>query len=232
MAKAKEVTQETQFDKIKKTKITADLIGTGELILNKKCRSYELPEIWKQTHPKGSEMPASLRQGFNLWEHLITSLHWRDPIIFHDDDWSLYTEEELKYYLENNAPCIKSYALIGSMKEAFISLGYKDSTGKNGSDITRAVSATAEKFPITFAEAHYEQKLIPTAGKSKTNVVGQYNVFSGWKTTVELVCANVVLPKETLVSLLIATGEFIGIGTQRKNGYGHFTVDNVRCTEI
>ena len=229
---AKEVLQNLEVNEIKKTKIVAELIGTGDLILNKKCRSYEMSEVWKQANPKGSEMPAHLNQGYNLWERLITSIHWRDSIEFHDDDWSKYTEDEWKEYMTNNAPCFKSYALIKSMSEAFKTFGYKDSTGKAGTDFMRSVSLLSDRYPIEFAKASYEQKLVPNNSQNKTNVVCQYNVFSGWRSTVEIICADIVLPAETVLAVLRTTGEFIGIGTQRKNGFGHFDIGKVELVSL
>ena len=228
MAKKAENTS-ISLEPIKKTVVTAKIIGTSDLILNTKCRSYELPEIFKQTHPKGTKMPAKYAQAYNLWEHLITSLHWRDPITFHDDDWSLYSEEEWEYYMKNNAPCFKAYAMLGSMRQAFITFGFKDSTGKNGTDMDRALSMSSDKYPITFERVGYEQKLIPSKAKGNPNVVGTFNIFSGWGATVQFICPDIFLPEESLISLLATTGEFVGIGTQRKNGYGRFEVVSVEC---
>ena len=220
------------LEPIKKTLITATLKGESDLILNKKARSFEMAELWKQSHPKGSKMPEELAQNYCIWEKLITSIDWRDPIEFHDDDWTKYTEEEWRSYMENNAPCINSQAIFGSMYEAFVSFGYKESTQKNGTDVKRGVSMTRHHFPIRFAEARYEHKLIPNNSKSHTNVAGQYNVFTGWECDIELVTADVAFPADTIIDLLFTTGEFIGISTQRHNNYGRFTVENIKKTDI
>lgn len=216
---------------IKETILSVELIGDGELILNKKARSFEREQIWIQTHEDGSEIPDSIstkKHNYNLWEKLITSITWRDPIVFHDDDYYAYTEEEWENYMTYNAPCILSNAFTGAMCEAFKTFGFKDATGKAGTDFRRAINFTAPHFPITFEEHTYEQKLVPNSGMNKTNVVAQYNIFRGWKCTVELACADIVFPAETIVSLMATTGKYIGIGTQRKNGYGRFHVGEVR----
>lgn len=215
------------IEPIKRTLLKVELIGTSDLILNKKARSFELAEMFKQSHPKGTEIPASLTQEYNLWEKLITSIDWRDQITFHDDDWSLYTEEEYKDYMQNNAPCISSQAIFGSMYEAFVSFGYKDKTGKNGTDVKRSVSLGSNRYPIEFAEVRPEQKLIPNNGKNKVNVLGQYSVFSGWKCTIDIFTADVALPADTVLTLLATAGQFIGVSTQRKNGYGRFSIGKV-----
>lgn len=216
---------------IKQTTLSIELVGDGELILNKKSRSFEREQIWIQTHEDGMEVPDHLstkKHNYNLWEHLITSITWRDPIIFHDDDYYAYTEDEWNYYMENNAPCILSNAFTGAMGEAFKTFGYKDSTGKAGTDFRRAVNFTSPNFPIVFDSVTYDQKLVPNSGMNKTNVVAQYNVFHGWSCVVEVACADIVFPKETIISLLATTGKYIGIGTQRKNGYGRFHLGDVR----
>ena len=103
-AKKEEVMQDqiqessVNMEPVKQTLIDVELVGTSDLILNKKCRSYERSEIWKQTNPKGSKMPKILDQEYNLWEHLITSITWDKPITFHDEDYSLYTQEEWEQY--------------------------------------------------------------------------------------------------------------------------------------
>ena len=228
MAATKNIT----INPVNQTLLHVELVGTSPLILNKKARSYEMAEVFKQTHPKGTEMPKSLDQPYCLWERLITSLTWQKPITFHDEDYSLYTEDEWKDLMENNAPCILQNAFVGAMADAFKTFGYKDSTGKAGTDLKRSVNCTSPKFPITFAEVGYEQKLIPNTGINKTNVVGQYNVFYGWRCVVQFACADVAFPTETLVSLIDTTGKFIGVGTQRKNGYGRWEIGEIKETKI
>lgn len=224
---AREESRTLLMDEVKMTIIQAELIGTSDLILNKESRSYEESEKYKQTHPKGTVMPKALDQPYCLWEHLITSVTWDKPIVFHDDDYSKYTEEEWRGYMRNNNPCILSAAFAGAMGEAFKTFGYKDATGKAGTDFRRAIVFTSPKHKITFDSYDYAQHLVPNNGINRTNVVAQYNVFSGWRCELELACADVVFPYETIVDLIRTTGKFIGIGTQRKNGYGHWDLGNV-----
>ena len=223
-----------EIGKIKETKLIVVLIGDSGLILNKKARSFEREQVFIQTHDDGEEVPDNIstkKRNYNLWEHLITSITWRDPIVFHDDDYYKYTEEEWEDYMQNNAPCILSAAFTGAMAEAFKTFGYKGKTGKAGADLRRAVNFCMPKFPITFEQVGYEQKLVPNTGMDKKNVVAQYNVFHNWKCTVEIACADVVFPEKTIVSLLETTGRYIGVGTQRKNGYGRWHVGEVTVIE-
>jgi hypothetical protein len=113
------------------------------------------------------------------------------------------------------------------MSEAFKTFGFKDSTGKAGTDFRRAVNFQAPKCPVSFASVEYEQKLVPNTGISKTNVVAQFNVFHGWKCRLILATADVAFPYETVIEVLATAGKFIGIGTQRKNGFGRFELGKV-----
>lgn len=237
MAKKADTTQKTEqrtitLEPVKKTRITLDLVGTSDLILNKKSRSFELLEIWKQSHPKGEIPPKELTQEYNLWEKLITSIDWKNPINFHDDNWKKYTEKEWTEYMKKNQPCVSSQAIFGSMYDAFVSFGYKDKTGKNGTDVKRAVSFSSNRYPITFASATYQQKLIPNNTMQHTNVLGQNNIFTGWKIPIEIYTADVAIPAKTVIDLVVTAGSFIGICTQRKNGYGRFTIANVKTEDI
>lgn len=219
------------IEPLKQTVIKAELIGDTDLILNKKCRSYERSEVWKQSHPKGSKMPKVLDQDYNLWEHLITSITWDKPITFHDDDYSLYTQEEWETYMRENKPCILSAAFAGAMNEAWKTFCFKDSTGRDGTDFKRSVNFMSTRFPITFSAVEYVQKLVPNTGLNKTNVVCQHNLFHNWKCNIEISVADIVFPYQTIIDLLGVTGRFIGIGTQRKNGYGHFSIGKVEVNE-
>lgn len=227
MAKKKE-NKDIRVNDVEKTTFAVELVGTSPLILNKKARSYERMEIFKQSHPKGTVIPKDYDQPYCMWEKLITSLSWRDPIVLHDDDYSLYTEDEWRHYMQFNAPCILQNALIGTMAETFKTFGYKGSTGKDGTDLKRSVNFLKPKFPIQFETAMYEQKLIPSNTRDRTNVIGQYNVFEGWRCVIEIAFADIVFPAETLIELIRTTGKFVGIGTQRKNGYGRWELGDIR----
>ena len=226
MAKKKEE-KVFQFEQIKEGRMIVTIQGDFDLILCKKSRSYEREEVFKQSHPKGTKIPAALQQDYNLWEKLITSIHWEKPIEFHDDDYSLYTEDEWKKYMEENRPCILGKAFMESLKEAFISCGFKESTGKAGSDFRRTISFKT-LTPITFAKAGYDQHLAQTSGLSRTNVLTQQNVFSGRSADVEITYLESAFPQEPILELLQTAGHFIGIGARRGEGYGRYHISQVR----
>ena len=224
MAKAKAIS----IENIKETRLVVELIGDSDLILHKKSRSFERQEIFKQSHEKGTKIPKDYMQSKNIWEGLITGLTWEKPITYHDDDCDLYTEEEWREHMSNNRPCILAPAFYGSFSEAFKTFGFKEATGKAGTDLQRALNLVRTCFPVDFAGVEVEQKLVPNTGINKTNVICCQNVFSGWKCTIELTVADVVFPYETILSVIQTAGTYIGIGTQRKNGYGRYHIGEIQ----
>lgn len=226
--KKAEVTETTiALESIKPQTMIVTVNGTSDLILCKKSRSYEREEVFKQSHPKGTKIPAEYQQPYSLFEKLITSIHWLNPIEFHDDDYAKYTGEEWSRYMTENKPCILANSWMGSFKEAFISCGFKDSTQKNATDIARTLSFET-LTPISFAKAGYDQHLAQTSGLSRTNVLTQQNVFSGWTADVEIHYLPIAFPKETVLGIMQCAGSFIGIGARRKEGYGRYELAEVK----
>ena len=217
-----------ELSTIKEGFMIVKISGDTDLILNKKARSYEREEIFKQSHPKGTKIPAEYQQAYNIWEKLITSINWEKPIEFHDDDYSKYTEEEWNKYMRENRPCILAKAFQESIKEAFISCGFKDSTGKAGTDFKRTISFQS-KVPVSFAVAGYDQHLAQTSGLSRTNVLTQQNVFTGWSAEIQINYLETAFPKETILDLIQCAGKFIGIGSRRGEGYGRYHIEGVQC---
>lgn len=224
MAKKEEV---ITLNPIKVSNFTVCIEGDSDLILCKKARSFELPEMFKQSHPKGTQMPAELSQPYNVWEKLITSIHWAKPITLHDDDWSLYSEEEWNEYMTKNQPLILGKAFQDSLKEAFISCGFKESTGRAGTDFRRTVSI-APTIPVTFSGVVADEHLAMTSGLNRVNVLTQANVFSGWKCEIPITSLESAFPKQTIIELFNMAGTFIGIGSRRGEGYGRYHVVDVK----
>lgn len=218
-----------KIEPLEETMITLVLVGDTDLILRKKARSYEREEVYKQSMPKGTEIPMSLVDQRNQWEKLITSISWENPIVFHDDDQWLYTEEEWKDYMRNNRPCILAPAFYRSFAESFKSFGYKDRTGKAGTDFQRALNIIHSLNPITFESASPESKLVPNTGISSTNVVCHQNVFSNWSCELMLSVADIAFPYESVISIISTAGKYIGIGAQRKYGYGRYHIESIKA---
>lgn len=220
------------IEQLKVTKLNIELIGDTDLILHKKSRSFEREQVWKQSHDKGAKVPLAFTESKNPWEKFITSITWENPITFHDEDSGLYTEEEWKEYMQNNRPCILPQAFQKSFAEAFKTFGFKDSTGKAGTDFQRALNIHGSKIPVSFVNVEAASVLVPNGGISNTNVVCHQNVFSGWSCTVEINVPDIVFPYETILSVVDTAGKYIGIGSQRKNGNGRYHIGNVEIIKL
>lgn len=227
MAKAKSFT----IEPLKETTLKLELIGDTDLILHKRSRYYEQAECWKQAHDKGTKMPEIYNQSKNIWEGLITGVHWEKPIEFHDEDISLYTQEEWESYMKYNRPCILTQAFKKSFTETFITF-FKDSTGKKGTDIKRSLSMAGSICPVNFESVEVVSNIVPTSGISASPVLCSSNVFHNWRTTIEVSCPDIVFPHETVLQLIETSGKYIGIGTQRANGNGRYHINPENVTVI
>ena len=226
---AKKETQIT-IEAAKVSNIKLHLVGDEDLVLCSKARSYELPEIFKQSHPKGTKIPSEYMQEYNLWEKLITSIHWLNPVEFHDEDWSKYTEEEWRGYMSTNKPCILAKAWTESFKEAFISCGFKESTGKSGADLRRTLSMTHRLTPVSFGEAGYDMHLVPNNTMAHTNVLSVPTVLSNWECDIEINVLKAAFPAETIIEIIQTAGKFIGIGSRRGDGFGRYHIESVEIS--
>lgn len=227
MAKAKSFT----IEPLKETTLRLELIGDTDLILHKRSRYYEQAECWKQAHDKGTKMPEIYNQSKNIWEGLITGIHWEKPIEFHDEDISLYTQEEWESYMKDNRPCILTQAFKKAFTETFITF-FKDSTGKKGTDIKRSLSMAGSICPVTFSDVEVVSNIVPTSGISASPVLCSSNVFHNWRTIIEVSCPDIVFPHETVLQLIETSGKYIGIGTQRANGNGRYHINPENVTII
>lgn len=227
MAKAKSFT----IEPLKETTLKLELIGDTDLILHKRSRYYEQAECWKQAHDKGTKMPEIYNQSKNIWEGLITGIHCEKPIQFHDEDISLYTQEEWESYMKNNRPCILTQAFKKAFTETFITF-FKDSTGKKGTDIKRSLSMAGSICPVNFESVEVVSNIVPTSGISASPVLCSSNVFHNWRTTIEVSCPDIVFPHETVLQLIETSGKYIGIGTQRANGNGRYHINPENVTVI
>lgn len=227
MAKSKTFT----IEPLKETTLKLELIGDTDLILHKRSRYYEQTECWKQAHDKGTKMPEIYNQSKNIWEGLITGIHWEKPITFHDEDISLYTQEEWESYMKDNRPCILTQAFKKAFTETFITF-FKDSTGKKGTDIKRSLSIAGSICPVTFSDVEVVSNIVPTSGISASPVLCSSNVFHNWRTTIEVSCPDIVFPHETVLQLIETSGKYIGIGTQRANGNGRYHINPENVTII
>lgn len=219
-------TEVIEIRNITKRNLKLKIVGDTDLILCKKARSYEREEIFKQSHPKGTKIPEELKQPYNLFEKLITSITWENPIEYFDD-YSKYTEDIWNQLMSENRPCILSKAFMDSFVEGFISLGYKEMTSRTGADFKRTFNVEDSKCPVDFVSVEFSQHLTPNNTISHTNVLTQHNIFHNWSCEISITFIDYIFPVETIVELINNCGAFLGIGSRRGEGYGRYHVENV-----
>ena len=215
-----------KIEPIKENTLSFTIAGDSDLVLHKKSRQYVLSEVYKQNHPRGTEMPERFKIK-NEWEQFITGITWLKPITFHDDDPSLYCEEEWNDYMQNNVPCFLTYAFFKSFFEVFVTF-FKESTGKNGTDVKRAFVFNEQLAPIQFASARTDSSIAPGSGINKTPVVSNVNILSGWRTSFSITVPEKVMPVDTVVSMVCTAGKYLGIGSRRAEGYGRYHIEEVK----
>lgn len=229
--KAKETIGEVlNLEPIQRTYLKVELIGDSDLILHGMDRYTTMKMIWEREHPENTPLPAIFQQDKtnpNIWQQLITSIHWLHPIEFHDEDISLYSQEEWERYMKENTPCILSRAFLKSFKEVVISF-YKY-TKLKGTDLRRSINITNPLCPVTFENVEIRKSIANTREDGGGSpVLSEANVFSGWKTEIEIKAPATVFPTESILAIIQSAGEFIGIGTQRANGYGRYHIGSVQ----
>ena len=225
MAKAKEY-QSVQLKKIKKTALSIEIIGDSPLMLRAMSRYTERKLLFQYDHAKGYPLPEEFSQHDCSWEQLITSIHWLNPIEFHDENISLYSREEWERYMVENKPCILAQSFLKSFKEVVITF-YKAEKIK-GTDLRRALNVVDYLCPVEFANCIPRLKIVNTREDGTGDpVLMCTNVFEGWSTRLTVECPESVFPKESLLNIVCTAGEFIGIGSQRANGYGRYHIGNV-----
>lgn len=189
--------------------------GDGDIVLNKMndvC-AKSLIDIRKDK-AKDTEKP-------NMWEEVITSLHW------FNGKPETFTEEILAQCLDpkNNAPCITAFGLKKSFGDAVVRNEIATYATKfhNGMNII----AKGGLIPITFAEHYIDEKLMsPQKGRP---VLVRLNRFSGWKATFTVQYTGMVYSAEQIINIINMAGFGLGIGSGRSSGYGRYHVSDVKA---
>lgn len=207
---AKETTLELRKAKVAYATIT--IVGDGDLVLNK----MNDPTIRSLTDAR-KDKAKSLEKP-DVWECIITSMHWRDgkPTDF--------SEEGLIDALKNNAPCISAFGLKKSFMQAVVRNGIDTYSTKFDASVN--IVATDNLIPITFASHHVDEKLM--SPKKGAPVLARLNRFSGWSATFNIqYIENGSYSLEQIVSIIDLAGFGLGIGSGRSSGYGRYHVANV-----
>ncbi len=199
---------------IKHARIT--ITGDSDLVLNKmnsrNVRSLMAPDR------------KSIREQPNLWEDLITAIHWRDPLPM-KDTYAESTEEIMHQLLENNAPCITAFGLKKSFGQTVVRTGTdKYSTSF---DASLNISTASGLVPVKFSGWAYTEQLMSPKRGAPINVA--LNHFMGWEATFQIDYMEGVYSRDKLIDIINLAGFSIGIGSGRTSGYGRYHVSKVEA---
>ena len=192
--------------------MTITIEGDSDLILNRmNKRTVEM--LTDQRKDKGKTI-----RDVNVWEDVITSMHWRDPLP------DQYDEKTLERLLKENAPCISAFGLKKSFGQAVV----RNEIDKYATKFDASVNIVApgNLIPITFAEHYVDEKLM--SPKRGAPVLSRQNRFVGWKAkfTVQYMGGG-SYSAEQIVQVINLAGFGLGIGSGRSSGYGRYHVVGV-----
>ena len=195
------------------TTVTFTIQGDGDLILNR------MNDVVKKKLMDERKDKSKTIKETNVWEEVITSMHWRDGTP------KTFSEESLKDALVNNAPCITSFGLKKSFEETIVRSGLDKYSTKfrNGVNIL----ANGGLIPIRFADHYIDEKLM--SPKRGAPVLVRQNRFSGWSADITIqYIEGGAYSIEQIAQIIGLAGFGSGIGSGRSSGYGRYHVTDVR----
>src|SRR5699024_9267764 len=120
---------------------TVYIEGDGDLVLNK-MNARTIREL-----TDAREGRKTVKQVPNVWEDIITAIHWRDGYPM-EDTYEESTEEILLEMLRDNAPCITGFGLRKSFGQAVTN----NKIDTYSTKFFNAMNVVNRLEPITFAE--------------------------------------------------------------------------------
>lgn len=190
--------------------------GDGDIVLNKMNARNERA-LTAEDRKKIKEAP-------NVWEDIITAIHWRDPLPC-KNTYTDCTEEMYRDLMANNAPCITAFGLKKSFGQAVV----RNEIDKYATKFDNAVNVVAERglVPIQFAGASIDERLM--SPKKGSPVTVRLNHFSGWKASFRIDYTDHVYSIDEIVNVINLAGFGLGIGSGRTSGYGRYHVVGVEA---
>ena len=201
-----------EIKEVRPQTMTVRIVGDTDLVLNKMndVTTRQLTDARKDKAKK-IETP-------NVWEEIITSIHWRDgkPTDF--------SEAGMKEALKQNAPCLTSFGLKKSFGEAVVRLGIDTYSTKFDASVN--LISTGGLVPIKFTEHVIDEKLM--SPKKGAPVLTHLNRFIGWSADIQISFIDSVYSAEQLINIINLAGFGIGIGSGRRScGYGRYHVEGI-----
>lgn len=187
------------------------IVGDSDLILNK-MNDVSAQMLIDQRKDKAKKIEKP-----NMWEQIITSIHWRDGKP-HE-----FSENSMIEALKNNAPCLSAFGLKKSFGDAVVR--NEIDKYKTKFDASVNVLSTGGLVPIKFTEHYIDEKLM--SPKKGAPVLARLNRFTGWSAVVEIAFVDNVYSIEQIVNIINLAGFGIGIGSGRTSGYGRYHVEGI-----
>lgn len=206
-------TETIELKPLIKREIEVTIVGDSDLVLNKMNDVTARGLIDKRKDKaKDTEKP-------NVWEEIITSIHWRDGKP-HD-----LSENGLMEALRENAPCITDFGL----KKSFMNMVVRGEIDKYSTKFDANVNLLDKGglVPIKFTEHFIDEKLM--SPKKGSPVLSRLNRFSGWSATFTVSYMENVFSAEQIINIINMTGFGLGIGSGRSSGFGRYHVESVRA---
>ena len=208
MAKKEEIISLKEIN-VKHAKVT--IVEDGTLCLNK-MNDVAVRNLTDERKNKSKSLEKP-----NMWEEIITAIHWRDG---KPKD---YTEDGLHKALEENAPCITAFGLKKSFGDAVV----RNGIDKYQTKFAASVNVVGENglVPIKFSQYSVDEKLM--SPKKGSPVLVHLNRFSGWSAEIEIDYIENTYSLEQIINIINLAGFGIGIGSGRSSGYGRYHVAGV-----
>lgn len=188
--------------------------GDGDLILNKMNARNERWLI--------SGRDTGLEEKPNVWEDIITSIHWQNPLNC-EDTYTECNEEMMHNLLTNNKPCISGFAFKKSFGDATV----RNEIDTYATKINTAINVVAVGglVPVEFGSWDVERRLMsPKKGRPLTVYL---NHFHNWKAKLQIDYMDHVFSRDQILNIINLAGFGLGIGSGRSSGYGRYHIVGV-----
>lgn len=203
------------IEPIKIQQATVYIEGDGDLVLNK-MNARTIRELTDARDGK-----KTIKQVPNIWEDIITAIHWRDGYPM-EDTYEESTEEVLQKMLRENAPCITGFGL----KKSFCQAVVRNEIDTYSTKFDNAMNVTNQLEPITFTEHFVDKSLM--SPKRGAPVLVYINRFTGWRSQVHITYTENVYSLNQIVNIINMAGFGLGIGSGRSSGFGRYHVYDVK----
>lgn len=206
-------TQEITLHTLAPIQLEVTIVGDGDLVLNK-MNDVTVKQLTDKRKNKAKDIEVP-----NMWEEIITSMHW------YNGKPTDFSEDGLIKALEENAPCITAFGLKKSFGDAVVRAEIDKYKTKFDANVN--IMAKNNLVPIAFAGHYVDEKLM--SPKKGSPVLVHLNRFTGWSATFTISYMENVYSAEQIINIINIAGFGLGIGSGRTSGFGRYHVENVRA---